>query len=392
MPASTPARDPKAGLKARLLKQIGRFGPMSLAIYQFQALADPEEGFYARQDPLGATGHFTTAPEISQMFGELLGLWALAEWHAERLPGPLRLAELGPGRGTMIADALRAIDQAPAFDGDWEVHLVENSPALVAKQQETLARTLPPGKMDRITWHQDLGALPEAPCIYLANEFFDALPIRQFEKGPQGWCERLVGADDAEEGLAFTLGPPLPLPPSALPADAAEVATGAVLEISPTSDAVMQEVARRIGEEGGAALILDYGYWERPFRGSFQALRHHATCDPLEYPGEADLTAHVDFGSLAARAQDSGLRAWGPRDQGDFLKDLGIVGRAARLAEGKALDDREAIEAAVARLTGADAMGRLFKAIAVTRQSAVPPPGFAAQSMDKARLDPACQD
>jgi NADH dehydrogenase [ubiquinone] 1 alpha subcomplex assembly factor 7 len=351
---------------------------MSLAVYQFRALADPEEGFYARQDPLGIGGHFTTAPEVSQMFGELLGLWALAQWQAENSPGPLRLVELGPGRGTMIADALRAIGQTPGFDGEWELHLVETSPHLLAKQQETLTQALPGEQLERVAWHQDLSALPEASVVFLANEFFDVLPIRQFEKSPQGWHERLVGADESGDNLAFTLGPPLPLPDHALPAQAAEAAPGAVLEFSPATDAIMQELARRIADHDGAALILDYGYWERPLRGSFQALRHHAFCDPLANPGSADLTAHVDFANLAGRAQKAGLRAWGPRDQGDFLKDLGIAERASRLAHGLDPAAQQAIEAALERLTGADAMGRLFKALAITGAGAPPPPGFSA--------------
>ena len=365
-----------ANLKDRLLAQIRRFGPMSLAAYQLQALADPRDGFYSRQDPLGEKGHFTTAPEISQMFGELLGLWALERWRAQNLPNPLRLVELGPGRGTMIADALRAIAAAGAEPGDWEVHLVETSSHLVARQRQTLAQALPDRAIGNIRWHRDLGDLAEAPCIYLANEFFDALPIRQFEKGPLGWQERLVAADARGTGLAFTLGPPLPLPAGTFPAEAGEAATGAVLEISPGSLAIMQEIAQRISEQGGAALIVDYGYWQHPLRGSFQAVRRHAYCDPLAQPGHADLTAHVDFGSLAALARRQGLGIWGPRGQGGFLTDLGIAQRAARLAAGRGPQAQRAVAADVERLTGADAMGRLFQVMAVTPGDAAAPPGF----------------
>lgn len=343
-------------LKERMIARITRMGPMSLADYMAECLHDPNHGYYATRDPLGESGDFTTAPEISQMFGELIGLWLAQVW-MDQGGGAMRLVELGPGRGTLMADVLRATRAVPGFHGAIDLHLVEASPVLRAAQVQTLDGY-------ELTFHDSLGDVPEGPMLLIANEFFDALPIRQFQMNDAGdWQERQVGT--AEGALIWGLAPPAPL-------EVREGFTpGMIVETCAPAQAIAGEIGRRVAQ-GGAALIVDYGDWQS--RGdTFQALENHAYADPLATPGEADLTAHVAFEPIA---QEAGVNAAPLTPQGVFLERLGITVRAQALAnklQGPALD---AMIAAHRRLTHPDEMGTLFKVLALTPKGAPPPPAL----------------
>jgi NADH dehydrogenase [ubiquinone] 1 alpha subcomplex assembly factor 7 len=354
-------------LGERLIGQIRADGPISVAQYMALALGHPTLGYYTTRDPLGAAGDFTTAPEISQMFGELIGLWCASAWDALGRPDRIVLAELGPGRGTLMADLLRAARIMPGFLDAAEVWMVETSPALAARQRALLG--------ERPRWTGRVADLPEAPLLLVANEFFDALPVRQFVRVAGGWRERMVGLAPSGDALAFALAPTGPgALADRLPAGAPE---GAVAELSPDSEAIVALVAARLAAHGGAALIVDYGPAESGLGDSFQAVKGHAFADPLAEPGAADLTAHVDFARLAAAARTAGAGAWGPVTQGALLQALGIGARAERLAAAGP-DAARAVAAALARLTAPDHMGSLFKALALTGPGAGPPAGFPA--------------
>jgi SAM-dependent MidA family methyltransferase len=316
--------------------------------------------YYATRDPLGAAGDFTTAPEISQMFGELVGLWLADLWARAGSPSAVRYAELGPGRGTLAADALRAMRSAGL---EPEAHFVETSPTL---RQAQAAR------VPHATWHEDAGSLPEgAPLLVVANEFFDALPARQLVATDSGWRERLVVRD----GERFMPVPGPPVGSAAIPAHIRSAPPGAVVETSPASIAVVRQLAHLIAGSGGAALIVDYGHERTGVGETLQAVSRHGLADPWEEPGERDLTVHVDFEALAAAARDGGVRVLGPRGQGEWLEAMGISLRAASLA--KAAPARvEEIEQARQRLTAPDQMGTLFKAMAIIADCWPEPVGF----------------
>lgn len=349
-------------LKPKLLQRIQRLGPLSLADFMAAALWDSDHGYYATRHPIGRSGDFITAPEISQLFGEMIGLWLIDTWEKIGRPRPLQLVELGPGRGLLLADVLRTLRLAPELDAALSLHLIEASPTLRALQEKQLS-----GR--RATWHQDLSTLPDAPLLLIANEFFDALPIRQYERLADGWHERLVGLAPEGQALSFVFGPALPAAPFP------EAPLGAVLESSPASQAIIGDIARRIIDHGGAALVIDYGYAVAPMTGTFQAVARHGHCDPLADPGSADLSALVDFAALSKAAK--GAKVQGPIGQGAFLEGLGIKLRAAQLAK-KANDRQRAeLESALARLTQPDQMGQLFKALALLPPGAPDPLGFA---------------
>lgn len=330
--------------------------------------------YYATRDPLGQTGDFTTAPEISQMFGELIGLWMLEVWHTRGRPAPCRLIELGPGRGTLMADLLRATKLLPEFQAAASVHLVETSPTLRERQRATLASS---GM--RAEWHDRLEEVPPGSTLLIANEFFDALPVRQFVATERGWCERLVGFE--EDRLIFGLraepekglGNPLRL--------------GDVLEWPSASLDLTKRLSHRLAHRGGAALVIDYGYWGPAFGDTLQALKAHAHVDPLAEPGEADLTTHVDFEKLARVAAGEGLRIHGIATQGDFLLGLGIEARATALKQRATPSQATAIGQALARLTerGPRGMGDLFKVLAITDSSLEAVPGLPANPLMPAR-------
>jgi len=346
-------------------------GPLPVSRYMALCLGHPRHGYYMTRDPLGAAGDFTTAPEISQMFGELIGLWAVATWQQMGAPGPFRLIELGPGRGSLMADALRAAQIMPSFGAAAQVHLVEISPVLRELQQARLAGSAP------VSWHDRLAAVPPGPSLVIANEFFDALPIDQYVRTADGWHERRVGLD-AEGRLAFGLDPrPSPVAAAFAPPQPApeEVPAGAVLERLDSGPAL--GLSRRLAAHGGAALIIDYGH-AGGFGDTLQALTRHAFADPLEAPGEADLTAHVDFAALARIARAQGLGAYGPLAQGGFLARLGLAQRAERLMRASDPATQEAIAQAVMRLAGTEKgqMGELFKVLALAAPGLGAPPAF----------------
>lgn len=356
-----------SGLAGKLARLIAAVGPISVADYMSLVLSDPEHGYYTTRTAIGLDGDFITAPEISQMFGELIGIWCVATYEALGRPKRLTLVELGPGRGTLMADLLRAGRIDPGFARAVEVHLVEISPELRRRQAEHLAGLASP------VWHDRIDDLPAGPLIVIANEFFDALPIRQFVRTGRGWRERVVGLD-ADGNLAFGIGAAAP-DPALLPAGALEAPEGAVAEINRPAEAIVETLAHRLVQHGGAALIFDYGHLRSGFGETLQAVRAHRYADPLRQPGECDLTAHVDFARLARAATAGGAAVLGPVTQGDFLLAIGLTERAGALGAGKDAAEQQAIVAAVERLAGPEEMGTLFKAMALTHPP-MPLPGF----------------
>ncbi len=345
-----------------LIDRIRAGGPITVAEYMAECLLHPVHGYYNTREPFGAAGDFTTAPEISQMFGELFGLALAQAWLDQGAPAPFTLAELGPGRGTLMADVLRATAGVPGFHAAARIVLVEASPRLRDVQAATLSRfTLP------MTWLNDVDALPLAPLYLLANEFLDALPIRQFRNQSGIWHERLVGL--AAGQLAFGLSAPLERAPDA--AAFRTASPGALVEDCAPARQVTATIAARITQHGGLAYLIDYGGW-RSQGDTLQALRAHAFDAPLAHPGEADLTAHVDFEPLAALTPAHAFDT-----QGAVLDRLGIAARADRLARSLTGDRLESHLAAYRRLTHPEEMGSLFKVLALTGTSAPLPPGFA---------------
>lgn len=358
-------------LAALLAERISAEGPVGIDTFMALCLGHPEYGYYMRQDPLGAAGDFTTAPEISQMFGEMAGLWCADLWHRMGEPAPFALAELGPGRGTLMADALRALAALPGCREAARIHLVETSPALRAKQRNTLAG-------EDITWHESLSGLPDLPTLLIANEFFDALPIRQFVRRQDAWHERLVGLDEAgsEPAFRFTAAAAAAdtgLLPAAqnLPAQDCDI-----IEACPAALAAVTDMGNHLSHVGGAALIVDYGYTAPATGDTLQAVHGHSYADPLENPGAADLTAHVDFAALAEAAGMTGASVWGPVTQRQFLRELGIEARAGILYNSAAPHQQKDIDSALDRLISPEHMGILFKVMAICGSGTPAPAGF----------------
>lgn len=359
------------GLASRLRAQIERDGPMPLEAFWQAAQTSPEEGYYARGRPIGAGGDFTTAPEISQIFGELIGLWLVEAWTRAGEPTKCTLMELGPGRGQLMADALRAARVAPKFLAAARLVLVDASPTLQDAQEEMLGGFNP---VWRDSWREAFAETDDAPLFLVANEFLDALPIRQLRRRGDAWLERLV-AVGPDGGFAFTEGPACDL--SGAPLDAFQAAPdGAILEHSAERQALSDAIGRRLSETDGAALLIDYGYGAPRLGDSLQALRTGKPADPLDAPGEADISAHVDFAAIIRAAEVAGARAWGPIDQGAFLLALGADGRAAALTRSASPEAVHVIERGLKRLIHPLEMGGLFKAIALMPAIYPPPAGF----------------
>lgn len=348
---------PLAGL---LIRRIAATGPMTLAEYMADCLLHPDHGYYSTRDPFGAAGDFITAPEISQMFGELLGLCLAQTWLDQGSPARFTLAELGPGRGTLMADVLRATRGVPGFHAAAHVMLVEASATLRQVQAKTLAAHAP-------RWVDRVADLPDQPLYLAANEFFDALPIDQFQRSAQGWRKSFVGVKDGT--LTLGLSDPMPCPDARFANDP----TGTVVELCPAAAAIAAQIGARVRRHGGAAIIIDYGGW-RSKGDTLQALRNHRPENPFANPGQADLTAHVDFEALSLAAGPDMCSAL--TDQGTLLARLGIDARAARLAQslgGAALENHLT---ATRRLTDPAEMGTLFKALAIRPQNCPPLAGF----------------
>jgi len=354
-------------LKDKLLRLIRAHGPISVAQYMQIALTDPENGYYMRRDPLGRD--FITAPEVSQLFGEMIGLFFLQVWEDRRRPRKVQLAELGPGRGTLMADMLRAAKIRPAFLEALSISLIETSPALRAVQAKTLS-DFP------VAWRSGVHEVPEESAFFLvANEFFDALPVHQFVRGERGWHERMIGA----EGDALVFRAALdPVPGHFVPLSVRDAPEGSIYETSPSSQAIVQEIARRVGDNG-AALIIDYGHVEPGLGDTLQAVKANAYADVLAEPGEADLTCHVDFAALGKAASEAQGHVFGPEPQGAFLEALGIKLRAERLKK-TSRDQARDIDAALDRLTNPRQMGMLFKVLGIFDDGSRGVPGFSCGS------------
>lgn len=348
-------------LADKLRARIEGTGPMNVADFMAECLLDPDHGYYTTRDPFGTAGDFTTAPEISQMFGELVGLCLAQGWMDQGSPTPFVLAELGPGRGTLMADILRATRGVPGFHDAARIVLVEASPRLRERQQATLTGY-------GLAWADRVEDVPDGPLFLVANEFFDALPVRQFQRDADDWRERQVGLKHG--ALTFGLGGPTAHAPLDRWTDAQP---GDLVELRPAADAVMAEIDRRIAAQGGAALVIDYGDWHS-LGDTLQAVAKHEAADPLANPGAADLTAHVDFEALALAAPRLTHSRLTP--QGVFLERLGITARAQALAarlEGEPLTRHVA---AHRRLTHPDEMGTLFKTLAFVPEGAAMLPGL----------------
>jgi SAM-dependent MidA family methyltransferase len=344
-------------LKERIAALVSQTGPIGVAEYFALCLSDPVHGYYMTRDPFGRAGDFTTSPEISQMFGELIGVWLATAWRAIGCPEGTSIVEIGPGRGTLANDVVRTIARiAPALHASAEWHLVETSPKLRELQAATLKNA------GRFAWHDDLDDVPSGPLLIVANELFDALPLRQYVKQGGAWRERCVSVDE-QGGLTFLAGAGA-LDPAFLPAGADAQPEGSVFEIAPTRAALMQKIAQRIASDGGAGLFFDYGHLARGFGDTLQAVRGHRPEGVLDSPGEADLTSHVDFAVLADVARAAGLKVR-LSTQGSFLLGMGLLERAGRLGAGEWPERQDEIRAAVERLVGPDQMGDLFKVMAV---------------------------
>ncbi len=354
-------------LALELAGLIAQEGPLSLSRYMALCLGHPSHGYYMKQDPFGAEGDFTTAPEISQIFGELVGLWAATVWRMMGEPAAFRLVELGPGRGTLMQDMLRAGRVVPGFREALTVHLVETSPVLRERQMATLAAS---GVAPH--WHERLDQALEGPAIVVANEFLDALPLDQFVLTPEGWRERLVGLDG--EGR-FVFG--LSAEPERQIARAAP--QGAVLEQPLAALETVAMVARHVAAEGGAGLFIDYGAAQTGFGDTLQAMRQHGFVDPLAEPGDADLTVHVDFARMAQAGLAAGATAHGPATQRDFLLALGLEQRVAALSRRATPEQARTLAAGANRLVEAGTatdMGQLFKVLALADPRLPLLPGF----------------
>jgi NADH dehydrogenase [ubiquinone] 1 alpha subcomplex assembly factor 7 len=348
-------------LQSEIKKLIKSSGAMPVWRYMELCLMHPEHGYYVSRDPLGREGDFTTSPEVSQMFGELIGLWAAAVWNAMGSPPMVRLVELGPGRGTMMGDALRALRVLPPLYQSLSVHLVEINPVLREKQKSTLSG------VRNISWHDHIDEVPEGPSIILANEYFDVLPIHQVVKQPNGWHERVVDLDATGKLVFSAAAEPTPRFEVLLPPLVRAAPVGAVFEWRPDSE--IMKIATRVRDQDGAALIIDYGHLRSDAGDTFQAIARHSFADPLKAPGQADVTAHVDFQALARAAEDLGAKVHGPVTQGDFLKRLGIEQRAATLmAKTPSHEVSAEIDGALKRLTGGGrgGMGSMFKVLGVS--------------------------
>lgn len=345
--------------------EIRQTGPMSLMRFMDLSLTHGRKGYYTASDPLGAGGDFITAPEISQMFGELIGFFVVNLWQQMGEPKSFTLLELGPGRGTLMADALRVSARAEGFIDALHLQLFESSTILRDQQRQRLDRYHP-------YWAERVDAVPDEPLFVIANEFFDALPIRQYVRAPDGWHERQVGLRDGNRAFGLS---PLAIPDEAMPEGIRGAVIGEVFEQNLAATVAMTQLGKRIAAQGGALLAIDYGYPETRPGETLQAVSRHQYSDPLADPGSVDLSAHVDFGALRAAATATGLAAAPLASQGDFLRRLGIAERAGMLMQANPGNTAD-IERALHRLTSPEEMGELFK-VFCAYEPGLEPVGFA---------------
>jgi len=357
-------------LEERLIELIRLKGPITVADYMADALGHPHDGYYMSQSPIGTEGDFTTAPEISQIFGELIGLWLVDAWRNMGSPSSFNLIELGPGRGVMMEDILRAARLRPEFTRAAQVCLLETSGRLRVEQQKRLkASNVKP------LWADEFADIPPAPSLIVANEFFDCLPIHQFERVKSGWRERMVGINPDTGKLDFVLGK-TPAPASLnLPGDD-ESEPGDIFEFSSAAREFAADICKLLSAHGGRALIIDYGHRESGLGDTLQAVRHHQFQPPLASPGLVDITAHVDFEALARVAMDAGAAVHGPTTQGQFLERLGLNLRAEMLCKGKGVAKADEIRSGAYRIAAPEKMGEIFKVISFSNPSLPAPAGF----------------
>lgn len=340
---------------------IQKNGPIDIGQFMSLALGHPQLGYYMKQDPFGANGDFTTAPEISQMFGEMIAAWILEVWQQMGTPSPFTLLECGPGRGTLMVDIMRSLKNVPGFHDAAQVHLMEISPVLKQMQGAALASYNP-------KWHVNLETVPDQPMIVIANEFLDALPVRQLIKSEKGWDERLVTL--AGEEFGYTTRP--------LPIDIGVVAkVGDIFEISPVRSGFVADLVKKMSKNSeGAALLIDYGHAHSGFGDTLQAIKDHKYVSPLEFVGDADLTTHVDFEAVRKAAEGAGAQVTDPVEQGAWLRTIGIQHRADTLKAKANEAQKFDIEKALQRLTDSSQMGSLFKVIGITNGANINLPGF----------------
>jgi SAM-dependent MidA family methyltransferase len=357
--------EPAPTLPELIDMQIRTSGPMSIASYMGLCLTHPSKGYYKIADPLGAAGDFVTAPEISQMFGELIGFFVVTLWQQMGSPKDFTLLELGPGRGTLLADLLRVACRADGFRDGLDLRLFETSPSLIAEQNARLEAYEP-------KWIDAFEKVGQGPLIVISNEFFDALPIRQFVRTDDGWHERMVGTNNGNRVFGLN---PTPIPATAMPEAIANAAPNSVFEVGLASGEVMKRLASTVSTQGGAILAIDYGYARTQTGETLQGVRKHKFADVLEAPGETDISAHVDFEALGNLATSAGLAVQPLATQGEFLRRMGMDQRAKALSAanpGSAAD----VTAAKNRLLDADQMGELFKVFCASSPG-LDPPGFA---------------
>ncbi len=355
-----------------LIKLIKAQGPITIATFMAEALGNAKYGYYMKQDPFGGKGDFTTAPEISQMFGEMVGLWHAVNWLNMGSPDKIHLIEIGPGRATLMQDVLRAMKVIPGLLDAIEVHLVEMSPKLREIQAEKLKNYA------QLTWHNRisdaLGSAKGEPILIIANEFFDALPVRQFQKQETGWHERLICLDDQEK-LSLQLAP-VASPEQVIPVALHRADIGSIAEVCTIGENICSEIAEHIQQYCGAALIIDYGHDAHGTGDTLQAVKNHKYVDILSDPGDVDLTCHVDFQRLKEIALKCETRTYGPINQGKFLKSLGIEARSQTLLANANDQQQKDILSALHRLTDNSEMGALFKVLGLTDKSLAGVTGF----------------
>lgn len=342
-------------LKSRIIKHIKTSGSLPLAEYMHWCMADPKDGYYANQEAIGSKGDFITAPEISQMFGEMIGIWAVETWETLGKPSPFNLVELGPGKGTLMQDLLRIGNAVPEFLKTARVHMIETSEKLIETQKETL------GEYEIVTWHKSIKDIPDRPTLIIANEFLDVLPVRQYIKTKNEWREHAINVDENDE-LIWTLGTGI-LDEESLPKNAAKEPEGAVFEISTIREAFIANTSELLKQNSGAALFIDYGHSKTDFGDTVQAMRAHGFADILKEPGLADLTSHIDFDALSATAQKAGMNVKPITPQGEFLLGKGLIERAGQLGHEQSLDIQEQLTQQAERLALPDEMGNLFKVL-----------------------------
>jgi NADH dehydrogenase [ubiquinone] 1 alpha subcomplex assembly factor 7 len=347
---------PVNALEVVIREIIAAQGAISIAAFMELALQHPHYGYYRKRDPLGRTGDFITAPDVSQLFGEMVGIWCAETWRNLGRPDPFALVELGPGNGTMMRDLLRATEKVGGFHAAKKLCLIDSNELLRAAQRMKLDDSAP-------QHIRNISEIPDMPAIVLANEFFDALPVRQFEKTFRGWVERMVIVEN--DALVTTLRPLMEIEINLIPPEMQKVVPGTVFEFSPQAQALMRDLSRILVARKGAALVIDYGYVAASGSPTVQAVSHHASVSILERPGEVDLTAHVDFTALAKAAREGGAKVSAVVGQGEFLKDCGIEIRADSLKIHATPEQATEIESALHRLTDNTQMGTLFKVMEI---------------------------